>query len=824
MIYAEVLLPVPIAGAFTYRVPADMEGSIAVGHRVIVPFGRRKSYTGIVTALTPFEPKVYEVKEISMRIDDRPIVRHPQLKHWAWIADYYLCTPGEVYRAAVPAGLKIESETFISPVAGFEEDENDRLSTRELTLLEGLLETGEKRVRLDVLSKKTGISAVGPVVNSLLARNAVMISENLVERYHARKEIYVRLTAVRGDSDELHAAFDAVKKGGKQETALLTLIELSGFMRQGLEEPVEVTRSALMERAGVTSSVIAAMAKKGIVEVYTRKVSRFSYTGRPVRELPELSEYQQTALGEIHRSWLEKDVTLLHGVTSSGKTELYIHLIDYAMKQGRQALYLVPEIALTTQLTTRLQRVFGDKVLIYHSKFSDNERVEIWNRLLDDSAPKVIIGARSSVFLPFASLGLVIVDEEHESAYKQQDPAPRYNARDAAIVLARMHGAKTLLGSATPGVETYRKACTGRYGLVELTRRYEGGELPEMKIVDMTEARKRGQVKGIFSDELRADVGEALSRGMQSILFLNRRGYAPVARCKQCGYVPKCDHCDVSLTYHRRIDKLLCHYCGTPYQVPEVCPACKEPGIEVLGYGTERIEEEVDACFPDAVIARMDLDTTRNKDGYEGIIEDFSAGKSQILVGTQMVTKGLDFGKVSVVGVVNADAVLNFPDFRAAERAFNMIEQVAGRAGRRSGDGKVAIQTYSPSHPLFPFLVAHDYKGFYEYELAERQRYNYPPFVRVIYIYVKHKDPVAVGTVASELAARLRELLGTRVSGPEEPTVGRVQTWYIRRIMLKIEINASISKVKTLLNEVRIDMTNRGRLSGASVYCDVDPM
>ncbi len=824
MIYAEVLLPVPIAGAFTYRVPADMEGSIAVGHRVIVPFGRRKSYTGIVTALTPFEPKGYEVKEISMRIDDRPIVRHPQLKHWAWIADYYLCTPGEVYRAAVPAGLKIESETFISPVAGFEEDENDRLSTRELTLLEGLLETGEKRVRLDVLSKKTGISAVGPVVNSLLARNAVMISENLVERYHARKETYVRLTAVRGDSDELHAAFDAVKKGGKQETALLTLIELSGFMRQGLEEPVEVTRSALMERAGVTSSVIAAMAKKGIVEVYTRKVSRFSYTGRPVRELPELSEYQQTALGEIHRSWLEKDVTLLPGVTSSGKTELYIHLIDYTMKQGRQALYLVPEIALTTQLTTRLQRVFGDKVLIYHSKFSDNERVEIWNRLLDDSAPKVIIGARSSVFLPFASLGLVIVDEEHESAYKQQDPAPRYNARDAAIVLARMHGAKTLLGSATPGVETYRKACTGRYGLVELTRRYEGGELPEMKIVDMTEARKRGQVKGIFSDELRADVGEALSRGMQSILFLNRRGYAPVARCKQCGYVPKCDHCDVSLTYHRRIDKLLCHYCGTPYQVPEVCPACKEPGIEVLGYGTERIEEEVDACFPDAVIARMDLDTTRNKDGYEGIIEDFSAGKSQILVGTQMVTKGLDFGKVSVVGVVNADAVLNFPDFRAAERAFNMIEQVAGRAGRRSGDGKVAIQTYSPSHPLFPFLVAHDYKGFYEYELAERQRYNYPPFVRVIYIYVKHKDPVAVGTVASELAARLRELLGTRVSGPEEPTVGRVQTWYIRRIMLKIEINASISKVKTLLNEVRIDMTNRGRLSGASVYCDVDPM
>lgn len=824
MIFAEVLLPVPIAGTFTYRVPAEMEGVIAVGHRVIVPFGRRKSYTGIVSALTPIEPKGYEVKEITMRIDERPIVRHPQLKHWHWIADYYLCTPGEVYKAAVPAGLKIESETFISPVPGYEEDPDNRLSTKELALLEGLLAMGEKRVRLDELSKKTGISAVGPVVNSLLARNAVMISENLVERYHARKETYVRLTAEKGDNEALHKAFDAVKKGTKQETALLTLIELSGFMRQSVAEPIEVTRAALMERAGVTSTIIAAMAKKGIVEVYTRKVSRFSYTGKPVGELPTLSEHQAEALRGIHRSWLEKDVTLLHGVTSSGKTELYIHLIDYVIRQGRQVLYLVPEIALTTQLTTRLQRVFGDRVLIYHSKFSDNERVEIWNRLLDDGSPRVVIGARSSVFLPFSTLGLVIVDEEHESAYKQQDPAPRYNARDAAIVLAKMHGAKTLLGSATPGIETYWKAQNGRYGLVELTERYEGGCMPEMKLVDMTTARKKGQVQGIFSDELRGDVRDALSQGLQSILFLNRRGYAPIARCKQCGYVPKCDHCDVSLTYHRRIDKLLCHYCGTPYAVPEVCPACKEPGIEVLGYGTERIEEEVDACFPDTKIARMDLDTTRNKDSYESIIEDFSAGKSQILVGTQMVTKGLDFGNVSVVGVVNADAIINFPDFRSAERAFNMIEQVAGRAGRKNAEGKVAIQTYSPEHPLFPFLLAHDYKGFYGHELEERMKYGYPPFVRVVYVYVKHKDPVAVGTVANDLAARLRVLLGTRVSGPEEPAVGRVQTWYIRRIMLKVETNASISKVKSILNDLRIEMTNQGKLSGTTVYYDVDPM
>ncbi|WP_290451627.1 primosomal protein N', partial [uncultured Duncaniella sp.] len=545
-----------------------MENSLGVGHRVIVPFGRRKSYTGIVSALTPLEPIGYEVKEIAMRIDDRPIVRHPQLKFWNWVADYYLCTPGEVYKAAVPAGLKIESETFISPVPGFEEDENYRLSTRELALLEGLLATGEKRVSLDSLARKTGITTVGPVVNSLLARNAVMVSENLVERYHARKETYVRLSAARGDSDALHAAFDAVKKGSKQESALLALIELSGFMRQGLAELNEVTRTALMERSGATSTVIAAMAKKGIVEVYTRKVSRFSYFGVSGGGLPKLTDIQGAALDKVHKSWLEKDITLLHGVTSSGKTELYIHLIDYVMRRGRQALYLVPEIALTTQLTSRLQRVFGDKVLIYHSRFSDNERVEIWNRLLDDPSPCVVIGARSSVFLPFGSLGLVIVDEEHESAYKQQDPAPRYNARDAAVVLASMHGAKTLLGSATPSVETFWKAVNGRYGLVELLERYEGGQLPEMRLVDMTLARKKGEVKGIFSDELREDVSGALGRGMQSILFLNRRGYAPVARCKMCGFVPKCDHCDVSLTYHRRIDKLLCHYCGTPYAVP----------------------------------------------------------------------------------------------------------------------------------------------------------------------------------------------------------------------------------------------------------------
>lgn len=823
MIFAKVLLPVPIQGTFTYKVPEMIENSVRVGHRVIVPFGKKKFYTGIVAALTPIYPQEYEVKEISLNIDTSPIVRHPQLKFWHWIADYYLCTPGEVFKAAVPTGLKIESETFISMAPDFEEDVTSRLSEREIVVMETLM-SSDKKVTVETLKKKTGFSNISPIINSLLDKEAVVISENLVERYRSRKVSYVRLTVTKGNNDELHAAFDSIRNGSKQENALLALIELSGFMRQGQEELTEVTRAELLEKSGVTTTVLSAMAKKGIIEIYKKEISRFAFTGLISKILPELTQPQSIALSQIHKSWMEHDITLLHGVTSSGKTELYIHLIDYVLKQRRQVLYLVPEIALTTQLTGRLQKVFGEQVVIYHSKFSDNERVDIWEKLLNSSEPCVVIGARSSVFLPFSSLGLVIVDEEHEQAYKQQEPAPRYNARDAAIVLASMHGAKTLLGSATPSIETYYKATNGRFGLVELTQRYEGAKLPSIELVDMSLARKKGEVQGIFSLHTRRLVTESLNIGEQAILFLNRRGYAPIARCKLCGYVPKCNNCDVSLTYHRHSDKLICHYCGTPYSVPEVCPACKEPGIEVLGYGTERIEEEVESIFPNVKISRLDLDTTRSKDSYENIIDDFSKGKSQILVGTQMVTKGLDFDNVGMVGVVNADTMINFPDFRASERAFNMLEQVAGRAGRRGSNGKVTIQTYNTQHPIFPYLLTHDYKGFYENEISERLRYNYPPFVRVIYVYIKHKDSAAVSTIAFEYANRLRALFGNRISGPDEPSVARVQTLYIRRIMLKIETNASISKVKNLLRDVQIKMTNEKKMSGAVLYFDVDPM
>lgn len=583
-------------------------------------------------------------------------------------------------------------------------------------------------------------------------------------------------------------------------------------------------REALLERAQVSPAILSAVEKKGILRIYKKDVNRFKFTGDVSGKLPRLSDAQGAALDELHKSWITKNVTLLYGVTSSGKTEIYIHLINFVLNRGECVLYLVPEIALTTQLTRRLQEVFGEKVVIYHSKFSDNERVDIWKKLLHDTEPVVVIGARSSVFLPFSHLGLVIVDEEHESSYKQYDPAPRYNARDAAIVLAGMHGAKTLLGSATPSVETYSKALSGKFGLVRLSVRYQDVQLPEIRVIDMAHARKAGMLSGTFAADTERPIRESLARGAQVILFQNRRGYAPLARCKQCAWVPRCSQCDVALTYHSHLRQLQCHYCGAVYPLPSVCPQCKEPAIEIIGYGTERVEEEVAARFPGEKMLRMDLDTTRNKDSYEHIIDEFSAGKARILVGTQMVTKGLDFGGVDTVAVLNADSIINFPDFRSGERAFNMLEQVSGRAGRRSGSkGLVLIQTYQPSHPVLRFVVKHDYEGYYEREIAERERYFYPPFSRIVYMYVKHRDPSRLRMIADTYAARLRTLLGNRVYGPEEPAVGRVQGLYIRKIMLKIEVAASMAKVKEILRQTYIDMHELPQMKGTVVYYDVDP-
>lgn len=822
MTYAEVLLPLPLTGFFTYKVPDMMAEAIRPGCRVVVPFGRTKFYTGIVAGLTPRRPEGFETKEISQLLDSEPVVRHPQMKFWEWIADYYLCSQGEVFRAAVPAGLKLESETVVEVNPDFEEDPGDRLGERDLLVMNAVRRV-PKKATLAAVAKETGFRNTSAIVARLVERDALMVSENLVERYKTRKIEMVEMAIERGDSTALHAAFDSVKGAPKQEKALLTLIELSGFMRQG-SDLCEVTRADLLDRSGVTSPIIIALENKGIVRRRKKEVSRFAQVSKATMPMPELTDAQREARDAIIKSWGEKDITLLHGVTSSGKTEVYISLIDRMLRSGRQVLYLVPEIALTTQLTTRLQRVFGPKVIIYHSRFSDSERVELWRRLLTTHEPLVVLGARSALFMPFASLGLIIVDEEHESSFKQQDPAPRYNARDAAMVLAGMHGAKTLLGSATPAVDTYYKALSGRFGLVSLTERYGGSELPRVEIVDMAKARKKREVSGAFSLQLRRLINDAASADCQTILFLNRRGFAPMARCKMCGYVPKCENCDVSLTYHHGIDRLVCHYCGTPYDLPRVCPACREPGLEIIGYGTERIEEEIAASFPDIPVARLDRDTTRNKDDYERIIDEFSAGKDKMLVGTQMVTKGLDFGRVSVVGVINADATINQPDFRSAERAFNMLEQVAGRAGRRGDDGVVAIQTYTPSHPLFGFLVRHDYVGFYNHEIEERRLYNYPPFTRIINIYLKHREQGRLHVLAGAYGRRLRELFGNRVFGPEEPHVARIKQMHIMRIMIKIETEASMKKVKHILRETYLEMDAARALNGAQVYYDVDPM
>lgn len=820
-LYAEVILPLPLFGTFTYSIPTTLEGKAAVGHRVIVPFGRKKYYTGIIESITPVAPEGFEVKDISSVLDPWPVVKHPQLKLWEWIAEYYLCTAGDVYKAAVPAGLKVESETFIELNPDYEEMPDARMTDREAIIMQSLDHNG--KMTPAEISKKTGLNSIESTISSMVERRMLIIAEKLIERYRPKKETLVRLAVDRNDNEAMHKVFDAVKGAKKQEMMLITLLDNLN-KRQQQQLPPEVPRQHLLEQSGLSPAILAALASKGIVEIFTREINRFNYTGTEQGELPKLSAPQSEALDSIHRMFIDKNVTLLHGVTSSGKTEIYIHLIDYILNKGSQALYLVPEIALTTQLTRRLQKVFGKRVIIYHSKFSDNERVDIWKRMLHDPSPCVVIGARSSLFLPFSRLGLVIVDEEHESSYKQFDPAPRYNARDCAIVLASMHGAKTLLGSATPAIETYYKALNGRYGLVTLSERYEGVQLPLIEIVDLNDERRRGRISGPMSARLAMMSREAVKGGEQVILFHNRRGFAPVVVCKQCGYVPKCQNCDVSLTYHRKAGEMVCHYCGATYKLPTICPACKEPAIEVYGYGTERIEEIAESSFPGARIMRMDLDTTRNKDSYLNIINDFSLGKADILVGTQMVTKGLDFERVSLVGILNADNLINFPDFRASERAFNMLEQVAGRAGRRNKRGLVIVQTSQPTHPILSYLQAHNYEGFYEHELEERRRYGYPPFTRVINIYLKHRDEDLLIRAAAGYAETLRHLFGNRILGPDEPHIARIQSLYIRKIMLKVEIQASMSKVKAILRSVYEAQMADKSLRSLVVYYDVDPM
>ncbi len=820
--YAEVLLPLPIQGTYTYHLPDTVADGIKVGCRVLVPFGRKKIYTAIVVMTHNSAPQGYKVKDLLTVLDAEPILRHPQLKFWDWIANYYLCTMGDVYKAALPSGLKVESETFISVNADYEESRPGELSDRAKVIMDFVAQ--RNRVQINDITRSTGFKNVESIVSKMLEIDAIHVSEKVIDNYRPKTEACVRLNIERNDDASLHKFFDQLSRAKKQEKLLLAYLDLSGWLQKS--KPVkEVTKTALLQRADVTQAVLTATKERGIFEVYKREINRFANLAQSLIDPPTLSDEQKRAYSEIHHCFNEKNIALLHGVTSSGKTSIYIHLIGDALKQGKQALYLVPEIALTTQLTHRLRAVFGDRLLIYHSKFSDNERVDIWKRLLAGNDPCVVIGVRSAIFLPYSNLGLIIVDEEHDSSYKQQDPAPRYNGRNAAMVLAQMHGAKTLLGSATPSIEVYHRALEGDYGLVELMNRYKGIKMPTVSIIDTKTARKKHEMNGMFSQELIKECRHALNDQEQVILFQNRRGYAPMVRCKECGWVPTCQNCDVSLTYHKHVHTLSCHYCGYIMTQPELCPACGLPGIETVGYGTERIEDEIDQVFPNEKITRMDLDTTRAKNSYDRIIEEFSSHKTNILVGTQMVTKGLDFDGVSIVGILNADTMINFPDFRSSERAFDMLEQVAGRCGRAHKQGKVIVQTSNPEHPVIDYMTRHDYTGFYNHEMNERERFGYPPFTRVINIYLKHRDDHVLGEVAVRYSNLLRQVFQSRVLGPEAPMVARVQNYYIRQIVLKMENEASMNKVKKILRELYEQMVAiDGRMKSTLLYYDVDPV
>ncbi|MCM1370192.1 MAG: primosomal protein N' [Candidatus Amulumruptor caecigallinarius] len=818
--FAEIILPIPLYSTFTYSVPEEFKHLLQPGSRVLVQFGKKKYYTGIVTTLHHDAPD-YEVKPVSCMLDANPVLRYPQLKFWEWISEYYLCSAGEVMKAALPSGLKPESNTFVTLNPDYDSDGSVKISEREAEVV--MLLEAKKKMSVSDIESELKFKNGTRIIQQMLDSGIVEVAEKVVETYRAKSETFIEITCERGDREQLHKFFDFVARSQLQEKALITYLDMSGWLHPK-DAPADVTRSELLSRSGISASVLKSMISKGIFRLEKRVVNRFNkeYPDTP-ENLAQLSESQKEALHGIFESFNTFRTVLLHGVTGSGKTEIYTHLISRALADGNQVLYLVPEISLTTQLTDRLRKVFGNKLIVYHSRFSDNERVDIWKRMLDSSEPVVVLGARSSVFLPFSRIGLVIVDEEHESSFKQYDPAPRYNARDSAIMLAMMHGAKVMLGSATPSVETYYKATTGKYGLVELQNRYQGTSLPEVEIVDMREQRKKKLNNGILSSSLTKSVRDTIKTGKQAILFQNRRGFAPVVVCNQCGWTPKCENCDVSPVYHKHIGLLKCHYCGTSHTLPAICPACGQNSIEIYGYGTERVAEEIARIFPEAGISRMDLDTTRNKDSYQEIIEKFADRNTDILVGTQMVTKGLDFENVTTVGVINADTLLNFPDFRSNERAFNMLEQVSGRAGRRTEEGKVLIQTTSPQDDVLKFVKTHNYKGFYKSEIEEREKYNYPPFSKVINIYLRNKDSATLDRVAALYSIKLREIFGNRVFGPEKPFVSRVALWYIQSIMLRVEVGASMKKVKALLRKIYEDAAAWPDLKATQIYYDVDP-
>ena len=820
MKYADVILPLPLENSYTYSIPPDLEQTVIPGCRVIVHFGKKRYYTAIVMDVHERVPdSQYETKEIYALLDATPVLRRPQLRFWKWIASYYLCKLGDVYKAALPSGLKLESETAVTYNEEFEAD--GPLRPNEQAVLDAF--SGVLKLTVSELEKKTGLRNVVPVVASLMAKGAVEVSEELKRGFVPKMQTFIRLAEAYKEEEKLQAVFADFKRAKKQEHLLISFLELSHALNPALVR--ELSKKELLESSGCSPAILDGVLKRGVLESYEKEVGRLQVPVCRLQPLTPLSAAQEKAYGEIHDVFREKEVCLLHGVTSSGKTEVYMRLIDEVLKMGRQVLYMLPEIAITTQITERLAKLFGDKLLVYHSKFSDNERVEVWNRLLHTGEPMLVLGVRSSLFLPFKDLGLIIIDEEHENTYKQQDPAPRYHARNAALVLAAMHGAKTLLGSATPSIDSYFNATTGKYGLVELTTRYGDRLMPEILTVDIKELRRKKIMKDtLFSPVLVEKLSEALGKGEQAILFQNRRGFAPVIECKDCGWVPHCVNCDVSLTYHKFRNELVCHYCGYKIQLPHQCPECQSPELRTMGFGTEMVEEEIATLFPSAKVERLDFDTARTRTAYERIIADFEKGKTQVLIGTQMLSKGLDFGNVSVVGILNADSLMNFPDFRAHERAFQLMAQVAGRAGRKNKRGRVVLQTKSIDHPIIRQVMTNDYEDMVAGQLAERQMFHYPPYYRMVYVYLKNRNETLLDVMAHTMAEKLRALFGNRILGPDKPPVARIQTLFIRKIVVKIEQNAPMSRARELLLRVQREMIEDERFKSLIVYYDVDPM
>ena len=816
--YVDVIVPLPIASQYTYSVPAELEESVQEGCRVVVSFGQKKFYTAIVTKVHYVAPENYETKDVEEVLDTSPVILPTQFRFWEWLSTYYLCTLGDVYKAAMPSGMKLESETLVAYNEEFEA--TVPLPKNEQRIVDLLNDDKEQCVTQ--LQKASGLKSILPIIKRLLEKQAIFVKEDLKRNYKPRTEARVRLTEAYSTEHALRELFDNLGRAKKQLSLLMKYIELSGWM--GTASTLkEVSKKDLLDKTGASVSILNSLVEKGVLETYYYEIGRLDKSIKGTLSLNPLNVAQGRAFTAIRNSFQEKSVCLLHGVTSSGKTEIYIHLIEEVLRKGQQVLYLLPEIALTTQITERLKRVFGHRLGVYHSKFPDAERVEIWKKQLTDESYDIILGVRSSIFLPFKRLGLIIVDEEHENTYKQQEPAPRYHARSAAIMLASMYGAKVLLGTATPSVESYFNARKGKYGLVQLKERYKEIRLPHIELVDIKELTRQKRMKGPFSPVLVKEIRSALDRKEQVILFQNRRGFAQMVECRTCGWIPKCKNCDVSLTFHKRLNQLTCHYCGYTQSVAASCPACG--GVELLnrGIGTERIEEDIQLTFPDVRVARMDLDTTRSRTAYEKIIADFEQGKTDILIGTQMISKGLDFNHVNVVGILNADTMLNYPDFRSYERAFQLMAQVAGRAGRKDKQGLVILQTKSPELPVISQVLNNDYEQLYEDQLAERQVFRYPPFYRLIYVYLKHRKEDVLEQAAEMAATLLRTGLGNRVLGPDKPPIARIQTLFIKKIMIKVELTASMTKVRDYLKGVQRTLSEDARFRSLIVYYDVDP-